>query len=147
MPIRVPARECAAPRACYDALAMETTPLDDAQYISLRSYRKNGTAVDTPVWVAPLDGKLMVFTLDDSYKVKRIARNPDVQVARCDIRGKLEGPWLEGRCVAVERGSEQEKRTYRAFDRKYGLVMRAGTVLSRLSGRARKRLVLEVSLA
>ncbi len=61
---------------------IRSTPLDDAQYVSLRSYRKNGSARDTPVWVEPLDGKLMVFTLDDSYKVKRIARNPAVEVAR-----------------------------------------------------------------
>ena len=64
----------------------QSTPLDDTQYVSLRSYRKNGSTADTPVWVAPLDGKLMIFTLDDSYKVKRIERNPAVQLARCDAR-------------------------------------------------------------
>lgn len=125
----------------------DDSPLDRAQYINLRSYRKNGSAADTPVWVAPLDGKLMVFTLHDSYKVKRIGRNPKVQVARCDVRGKLLGPWMDGTCVAVERGSDQETRAYAAFNRKYGLVMRFGTLLSTLSGRARKRLMLEIALA
>ncbi len=124
----------------------ETTPLDDAQYVSLRSYRKDGSARDTPVWVAPLDGKLMVFTLDDAYKVKRIARNPAVQLARCDARGGNVGEWHNGRCVAVERGSDQERRAYDAFNRKYGLIMRLGTVLSTLVGRVHKRLVLEISL-
>ena len=123
-----------------------STPLDDAQYVSLRSYRKNGSAADTPVWIAPLDGKLMVFTLDDSYKVKRIARNPAVQLARCDARGGNLGEWRSGRCIAVARGSEQERRAYDAFNRKYGLIMRVGTLFSTLVGRVRKRLVLEVTL-
>ena len=38
---------------------MDSTPLDDAKYISLRSYRRDGAPVDTPVWQAPLDGKLV----------------------------------------------------------------------------------------
>lgn len=123
-----------------------STPLDRTKYISLRSYRKNGSHVDTPVWVAPLDGKLMVFTLDDSYKVARVARNPTVQVAKCDVRGKILGEWLGAACVAVERGSDEERRAYQEFNRKYGLTMRLGTVLSTLVGRARKRLVLAITL-
>jgi len=122
------------------------TPHDREKYISLRSYRKNGTAADTPVWIAPLDGKLMVFTLDDSYKVPRIARNPKVQVAKCDVRGKILGDWHDGTCVAVERGSDEEKRAYDSFNRKYGLTMRIGTLMSTMIGRARKRLVLAITL-
>lgn len=123
-----------------------STPLDDVQYVSLRSYRKNGSAADTPVWIAPLDGKLMVFTLEDSYKVKRIARNSAVQLARCDARGGNLGDWRSGHCIAVARGIEQERRAYDAFNRKYGLIMRLGTLFSTLVGRVRKRLVLEVTL-
>jgi PPOX class probable F420-dependent enzyme len=123
-----------------------STPLDDAQYVSLRSYRRNGSAVDTPVWVAPLDGKLVIFTLDDSYKVGRIARNPIVQLARCDARGGNVGDWRSGRCVSLTRGTAEEARAYEAFNRKYGLIMRLGTLFSTLVGRVRKRLVLEVTL-
>ena len=42
--------------------------------------------------------------------------------------------------------SEQERRAYDAFNRKYGLIMRVGTLFSTLVGRVRKRLVLEVTL-
>ena len=124
----------------------QSTPLDDTQYVSLRSYRKDGSAADTPVWVAHLGGKLMIFTLDDSYKVNRIARNPAVQLARCDARGGNVGEWRSGRCVAVARGSEEERQAYDAFNRKYGMIMRLGTLFSTLVGRVRKRLVLEVTL-
>ena len=123
-----------------------STPFDDAKYVSLRSYRKDGSPADTPVWVAPLDGKLMIFTLDDSYKVKRIARNPAVALATCDVRGQNLGEWKSGRCIAVERGSDEERRAYASFNRKYGLVMRLGTLMSTIVGRVRKRLVLAVTL-
>jgi PPOX class probable F420-dependent enzyme len=121
------------------------TPLDDAEYVNLRSYRRDGSAADTPVWAAACEGKLVVFTLRESYKVKRIARNPRVQVARCDVRGGLRGPWLDAQARLVTDPVE-EKRAYAALDAKYGLKMRVGTVLSTLVGRAKRRVVIEVAL-
>lgn len=122
------------------------TELDHAQYISLRSFKRDGGAVDTPVWCAPLDGKLYVFTLRESFKVKRIARNPRVQVAKCDVRGKLLGSWLDGESHEVAVGSELEKRVYAAFIEKYGWTMRIGNVMSAISGRMKRRVVLDVTL-
>jgi PPOX class probable F420-dependent enzyme len=121
------------------------TPLDAAQYINLASYKKDGSLVETPVWVAPLDGKLVVFTLKESYKVKRIARNPRVRVAKCDVRGGLQGEWYEGTCHAVTDPAV-EKRAYGALRKKYGLMMRLGDVMSTLTGRIKRRVVLEISL-
>jgi PPOX class probable F420-dependent enzyme len=122
------------------------TVFDRVPYVSLRSYRRDGGPVDTPVWCAPLDGKLVVFTLRETHKVKRIARDPRVQLARCDVRGKLLGDWSSGSCRQLEVGSELERRAYRAFVDKYGLTMRIGNVLSALSGRMRRRVVLEIAL-
>lgn len=121
------------------------TPLDDAEYISLRSYRRDGSAADTPVWCAPCDGKLVVFTLREAYKLKRIRRNPKVQVARCDVRGKLLGAWLDGHARIVDDRAE-EARAYAALNAKYGLRMRVGTVLSTLVGRVKRRVVIEIAL-
>ena len=65
--------------------------LEEATYVSLRSYKRDGGAVDTPVWAAPLDGALVVFTLRDSFKVKRIRRDPRVMVAPCGVFGAVSG--------------------------------------------------------
>jgi len=124
----------------------KSTAFDRVPYISLRSFKRDGGPVDTPVWCAPLDGKLVVFTLRESFKVKRIARDPRVQVARCDVRGKLLGDFVPGTCQQLEVGSEREARAYQAFIEKYGLTMRIGNVLSALSGRKRRRVVLEITL-
>jgi PPOX class probable F420-dependent enzyme len=121
------------------------TPLDTASYISLGSFKKDGTVVLTPVWVAPLDGKLVVFTLRESYKVKRVRRNPKVRVAKCDVRGKILGEWFEGACRVVD-DKEHEKRAYAALREKYGLSMRIGDVMSTLTGRIKRRVILEITL-
>lgn len=119
-----------------------------AKYISLRSFKKDGGHVDTPVWFVPLDGKLLVFTDGTSYKVKRIRRNPEVQIAECDMRGKLLGPWQPGTCRPLENTENDAPyvaRVYAALNQKYGLVMRAGTFFSTLLGRVGRRLVLEIT--
>jgi len=121
-------------------------PFADAKYVSLRSFKRDGTPVDTPVWFAIVEGRIVIFTDGTSFKVKRIRRNAEVQLARCDFRGKLLGPWLPGRCRAVEGEPERIARAYDALNEKYGLVMRFGTVLARLAGRAKRRLILEVEL-
>lgn len=117
---------------------------DDPKYISLRSFKRDGTAVDTPVWCAALDGKLVIFTLRESYKVGRIRRNPKIQMAECDVRGALRGPWRDATCVIVEPGSEEETRAYTALTRKYGWKMRVGNLFSSLTGRRKRRVVLAI---
>jgi PPOX class probable F420-dependent enzyme len=118
-----------------------------SKYLSLRSYKKDGKPVDTPVWFAPLDQQWVVFTDGTSYKVKRIRRNPQVEVARCDGRGKLLGPWEAGRCRIVEDEPDTIKRAYAALNAKYGLVMRLVTFFSTLAGRVGRRRILEITLA
>ena len=60
-----------------------------SKYISLTTYRKDGTPVATPLWHALHDGELWVVTEPGSWKVKRIRNNPNVEVAVSDIRGKV----------------------------------------------------------
>lgn len=121
------------------------TPLDRDPYVSLLSWKRDGSGVETPVWAAPLDGKLVVFTLKDSFKVKRIRRNPKVRVAKCGVAGKLLGPWHDGTCVLVTDPAH-EARAYDALNAKYGWQMRLGTLMRSLFGGLEKRCVLEIAL-
>ncbi len=59
------------------------------KYLSVTSFRKDGTAVATPVWFVAENGGLLVETDGDSYKARRIRRNPAVLVAPCTASGKL----------------------------------------------------------
>jgi PPOX class probable F420-dependent enzyme len=58
------------------------------KYLSITSYRRDGTGVATPVWFVADGERLLVETDAGSYKVKRIRRDPHVSVAMCSARGK-----------------------------------------------------------
>ncbi|MFI1868353.1 PPOX class F420-dependent oxidoreductase [Streptomyces jumonjinensis] len=60
-----------------------------AKYLSLTTFRKNGTPVATPVWFAQDGGKLYVWTNSESWKVKRLRHDSRVTVTVCDIRGNI----------------------------------------------------------
>jgi PPOX class probable F420-dependent enzyme len=121
-------------------------PFADAKYVNLRSFKRDGSPVDTPVWFALVDDRIVIFTDGTSYKVKRLRRNPKVELARCDVRGGLLGPWLPGSCRIVEGEPELVRRSYDALNAKYGLMMRITTVVSTLAGRVKRRLILEATL-
>ena len=67
------------------------TPEDfaGASYVSLTTFRKDGTGVSTPVWFAVDGGELFIWTLSDSWKVKRLRNNSRVVVTVCDARGRI----------------------------------------------------------
>jgi PPOX class probable F420-dependent enzyme len=121
-------------------------PFADAKYVNLRSFKRDGSPVDTPVWFATLDDRIVIFTDGTSYKVKRIRRNPKVELARCDVRGGLLGPWLPGNCRVVESEPELIRRAYDALNAKYGFLMRMGTFFATLAGRVKRRKILEAKL-
>jgi PPOX class probable F420-dependent enzyme len=60
-----------------------------AKYISLTTYRKDGTAVTTPVWQVTSGGELFIVTEADAWKVKRIRNNSQVVVTVSDFRGRV----------------------------------------------------------
>lgn len=123
------------------------TPLDQERYISLETFRKDGSGVKTPVWAAPLDGKLVVFTDGTSFKVKRLRNNPKVRAAGCDVRGQvIKTGWVDGTCRIVEGDSAFIERAHRALRDKYGWQLRLLDVFSRLGGRIGRRAYLELSL-
>jgi PPOX class probable F420-dependent enzyme len=101
------------------------------KYISLTTFKKDGTAVATPVWVVSDDGRrLLVWTGPDTWKVKRLRRDPRVLVAASDYRGRTRGESVEGvgRLLDIPQGSLVEP----LLDRKYGLMRRVLGVFNRL---------------
>ncbi|MEV7561139.1 PPOX class F420-dependent oxidoreductase [Streptomyces sp. NPDC048331] len=69
---------------------MDLEELGRARYVSLTTFRKDGTPVATPVWAVADAGELYVWTRSDSWKVKRIRNNGRVTVTACDMRGRVE---------------------------------------------------------
>ena len=121
------------------------TPVDQARYINLESFKKNGDGVKTPVWCATLDDKIVLFSEGKAYKVKRVRNNPRVRIAECDVRGKVLGPWLEGTARVVDDPG-REAAAYAALRKKYGWQMGILDFFSGLAGKKKQRAVLEIAL-
>ncbi|HSH05851.1 MAG TPA: PPOX class F420-dependent oxidoreductase [Anaerolineae bacterium] len=97
--------------------------LGNMQYIALETYRKSGEGVKTPVWVVADGERLLVMTLESSWKVKRIQNNAAVRIAKCDMQGNLEGEWVEGE-AEVLTGESIEAKVKKLIVQKYGLFAR-----------------------
>jgi len=82
--------------------------LSESLCMNVRSFRKDGLPIDTPVWVVAIDGSLAFFTDDRSFKFKRLRRNPRIEVAPCDVWGKVSAPWRAGVCRLVEDGARKQ---------------------------------------
>jgi uncharacterized protein len=96
------------------------SPIHEQKYISLKTFRKNGIGVATPVWFGEDDGNLYVMTRSDMGKTKRIRNNPKVTVAPCTMRGKVTGPEFPATARILPRDKFADGR--RTINRKYWLA-------------------------
>ncbi|MDE0429338.1 MAG: PPOX class F420-dependent oxidoreductase [Caldilineaceae bacterium] len=123
---------------------MKLSDLGDPKYISLETIRKNGQGVRTPVWTVAREGKLLVWTQGDSWKVKRARNNPLVRVAACDMRGNTEGPWVEGVVTSIADDVEVKQEMRRALRKKYRAQVLFVTLVAALRGENKGQVVMEI---
>jgi uncharacterized protein len=105
--------------------AQDFAGLHGRKHALLVTFRKDGTAVPTPVWFGLLDDRRLVVQSEErTAKVRRIRRDPRAQVFPCDPRGKVLGPGVEttARILAAEDECEQAEA---ALDHQYGRARRA----------------------
>ena len=113
------------------------------KYLSLQTFRKNGTPVDTTVWFAEDGERFYVYSLANAGKVKRIRNNPHVKVIPCDIRGNTKGEWVDANARIVD--NPEAERAHNLLNKKYGLMKRVGGLFSKVMGRERTTIAIEFS--
>lgn len=93
--------------------------LNGSRYALLRSFRRDGTPVDTPIWFAFDDGGLL-FRTKVGPKTKRLAASRDVELTACDHRGRVRpgATTVAGRATVLT-GAEAG-RANRVLHRRYG---------------------------
>lgn len=64
--------------------------LAPSRYALLRTYRRDGTPVDTPIWFH-LDGNRLVFRTKIGHKTARVKAHPQVELWPCDVKGRITG--------------------------------------------------------
>jgi len=109
----------------------------EGKYLSLTSFKRDGTAVATPVWFVADDGRLLVETDADSYKVKRIRRDPHVRIALCNARGRLRGDVFDAEATILP--DSERARVERLLAEKYRIDRLIVYPLYRLATRLRGR--------
>lgn len=114
---------------------MDSTTLAKERYLSITTFKRDGTAVSTPVWVAGENGTLLVWSAAGSWKVKRIRRDGHVRVAPCNAWGTVRGPALDGDATIVDETAAVST----LLARKYRLLYRAVGVLNAMVRRVRGR--------
>jgi uncharacterized protein len=74
----------------------------------LTTYRRDGTAVASPVWFVTAHGEIRLWTDSGTGKVKRLRRDPRCLVAPCTVSGRVTGPARTGtaRILPVPEGPE-----------------------------------------
>ncbi|MFE7133696.1 PPOX class F420-dependent oxidoreductase [Streptomyces sp. NPDC057638] len=107
--------------------------LATSKYVLLTTFRRDGRAVPTPVWVMRDGDHLAVWSAAEAGKVKRIRNSGRVTVGPCDWRGTPLGEAVPG--VADLPGPEATRHYLDLMKRKYGLIARVTLLGSRLRGR------------
>ena len=130
---------------------MPAADLARERYLSLATFRKTGAEVRTPIWFAVVpdargDDTLWMVTGGDSGKVKRLRHTPRVRVAASDARGGVHGPWREG-TARIATDPREIADAHAMLRAKYGWQVTLLDLVSRLSGRIRRRVWLEVALS
>jgi PPOX class probable F420-dependent enzyme len=96
-----------------------------SRYVSLVTYRRNGTAVATPVWHVVDGGELFIVSEADAWKVKRIRHDSRAVVTVCGVRGTIApgAPSVHGTARLLDPAGTETARKLLA--RKY-LLSRVG---------------------
>lgn len=99
------------------------TGIAAAKYVSLTTYKKDGTPKALPVWIAGLpDGRVGFTTPASSWKVKRITNDPRVELQPSNSRGVVEeGSSVVSGTAVVVSGDEFEQVRH-LVKSKYGVM-------------------------
>jgi hypothetical protein len=116
-------------------------------FLDLVSFRADGTAAHTPVWVSGDDNELFISTFAHSYKVARVKVNPLVGLAVCDGPGNVapDEPYVAGwgRVLDASEFKPGVHAHRRKYGRHFGLMWPARWPL-RLIGKRRVWIIIQV---
>jgi uncharacterized protein len=119
------------------------------KFVSLTTFKRDGAAVATPMWIGRDVDHLFFWTPVDSWKVKRVRNNPRVALAPCSRGGKVrEAATAVDGVAEVITDPATVQRLAGVIRRKYGLEFAVVTFIERIVARGKKpRLILRIALS
>ncbi len=116
--------------------AADLEALFPGRYLSVTSFKRDGTPVATPVWFVSDGQRLFAFTDLHSAKVRRIRRNPQIMVASCRVNGKLRREPVAAHAEVLTATPELE-RVQRLLLQRYKISYRVVMLIYRVGRRLR----------
>jgi PPOX class probable F420-dependent enzyme len=107
------------------------------RYLSVTSFKRDGSGVATPVWFVSDGTRLFALTDLHSAKVRRIRHDPRVLVAPCGPSGKLRGEPVEA-WAEVLTATEDLERVQKLLMARYRVSYRVVMLFYRLGRRLRR---------
>ncbi|MBA3977841.1 MAG: PPOX class F420-dependent oxidoreductase [Nitrosopumilus sp.] len=114
-------------------MSADIRQFNDARYINLETFKKNGKSVFTPVWFVIENSFIFVVTRAVTGKVKRVRNNPNVRIVPSGFRGEPKGTWIGG--IAEILNPADSTRIMHLRNRKYGLQAKLASLLTMRKGK------------
>jgi PPOX class probable F420-dependent enzyme len=78
--------------------------LRNAKTVMLRTYKRDGTPIPTPVSIGFNGDRAFFRSYDKAWKTARLRNNPAVEVAPSTFRGRVKGPVIAARARLLTDG-------------------------------------------
>ena len=106
----------------------------DQKYLSLETYKRDNTPVQTPVWFVIDNDQLYITTKETTGKVKRLRNNQNARISVCSMKGDIKSSWID---VSLEKTSEESdvEKIVKLRKKKYGFSARLISMFTSQKGK------------
>ena len=104
------------------------------KYLSLETYKRDSTPIQTPVWFVTENDQLYITTKETTGKVKRLRNNQNARIAVCSMKGDIKSNWVD---VGLEKISEESdvEKIIKLRKKKYGFSARLISMFTSQKGK------------
>ena len=106
----------------------------DKKYLSLETYKRDSTPIQTPVWFATENDQLYITTKETTGKVKRLRNNQNARIAVCSMKGDIKSDWVDVGLEKIPQESDVEK-IVKLRKKKYGFSARLISMFTSQKGK------------
>ena len=106
----------------------------DQKYLSLETYKRDNTPVQTPVWFVIDNDQLYITTKETTGKVKRLRNNQNARIAVCSMKGDIKSNWVDVGLEKIPEESDVEK-IVKLRKKKYGFSARLVSMFTSQKGK------------
>ena len=106
----------------------------DQKYLSLETYKRDSTPIQTPVWFVTENDQIYITTKETTGKVKRLRNNQNARIAVCSMKGDIKSNWVNVGLEKIPEESDVEK-IVKLRKKKYGFSARLISMFTSQKGK------------